>query len=271
LDQPGPEPAGPVPGWPVTTPQPTRASVVPDPFANAQPTPAPALAATPFSVAPPPPGKSPPWIPLAMIAAAIAFGITGAVVLFRPATPAAGPVTIPTPGALTAATATSKSVSAPAPSDLPEPGTTPIVTVVKGSAANAAKTATSATSANQGRSLDLHSLTQNSPGISPVDDQGGEGPKAASQCISEGQVQQVIGLHQTGIRRACWERNPTMKPTVNVGVALTIGADGSAQSVSTTGDEPSVTKCIENDIRNWRFPAMGCVQKTSFSFKFVRQ
>jgi hypothetical protein len=73
------------------------------------------------------------------------------------------------------------------------------------------------------------------------------------------------------IRRACWERNPTTKPTVSVSVALTVGSDGSAQGVSATGDEPSVAKCIENDVRGWHFPAMGCAQKTAFSFKFVKQ
>jgi len=58
---------------------------------------------------------------------------------------------------------------------------------------------------------------------------------------------------------------------VNVGVSMTIGPDGSAQSVAANGDEPSVAKCIENDVRGWRFPAMGCSQKTNFSLKFVRQ
>jgi hypothetical protein len=84
-------------------------------------------------------------------------------------------------------------------------------------------------------------------------------------------VQNVIGLHQVGIRRSCWERSPTTKPSVNVSVALTVGPDGSAQNVTATGDEPSVAKCIENDVRNWRFPAMNCSQKTGFSFKFVKQ
>ena len=84
-------------------------------------------------------------------------------------------------------------------------------------------------------------------------------------------MQQVIGLHQVGIRRACWERNPTVKPTVSVNVSLTVGPDGSAQGVSATGDEPSVAKCIENDVRGWHFPAMGCAQKTAFSLKFVKQ
>jgi hypothetical protein len=52
---------------------------------------------------------------------------------------------------------------------------------------------------------------------------------------------------------------------------LTIGPDGSAQDVRTSGDEVSVADCVENGVREWRFPAKGCSQKTGFSFKFVRQ
>jgi hypothetical protein len=131
------------------------------------------------------------------------------------------------------------------------------------------KPAPSSAPTTAGRSLDLHGLTGGN--VTPTEDPGSEGPKAPGQCFSEGQVQQVIGMHQLAIRRSCWERNPTSKPTVNVSVALTIGPDGAAQSVSASGDEASVAKCIENDVRGWRFPAMGCSQKTSFSFKFVRQ
>jgi hypothetical protein len=56
-----------------------------------------------------------------------------------------------------------------------------------------------------------------------------------------------------------------------VSVSLTIGPDGSPQAVSANADESSVAKCVENDVRSWRFPAMGCSQQTSFSFHFVRQ
>ena len=91
------------------------------------------------------------------------------------------------------------------------------------------------------------------------------------QCISGSQVQQVIANHQVAIRRACWERSPSAKPSANVSVTMTVAADGSAQGVSATGDDPAVAKCIETDVKNWRFPAMGCSQKTGFGFKFVRQ
>ena len=142
--------------------------------------------------------------------------------------------------------------------------------IATGGGPKAAATTTATATAGGGRSLDLHSLTQNS-NVAPAAEDPGDGPKAPGQCFSQGQVQSVIALHQVAIRRSCWERDPTTKPTVNVSVSMTIGADGSPQGVAASGDEGSVAKCIENDVRGWHFPSMGCSQKTGFSFKFVRQ
>ena len=58
---------------------------------------------------------------------------------------------------------------------------------------------------------------------------------------------------------------------MNVTVSLTIGADGTAQGVSASGDEASVASCIASDVRNWRFPAMDCSPRTAIPFHFVRQ
>jgi hypothetical protein len=216
--------------------------------------------------------KQPPWIIIAMIAGAVAFGAVAALSIFVKPSPspagvaqgAAAPTAPPTAPASAAVAATVAMV---------EP--TASVSIVSAApathgGAGGAPRATAAAPATPGRSLDLHSLAGTN--VAPSEDPGGgDAPAAPGQCISGGQVQQVIGLHQVAIRRACWERNPTVKPTVSVSVALTVGADGSAQGVSATGDEPSVAKCIENDVRGWHFPAMGCSQKTTFSLKFVKQ
>jgi predicted Zn finger-like uncharacterized protein len=258
-------------------------AAVPDPFA------APAAISLPGEKAPlvasaslAPPSRSadekrrkqPPWIVIAMIAGAVAFGAVAALSIFTKPAPAPAPVaqgaaaptvaTAPIPSAAPAVTAAPEgtaSAVAAAPSATAARG--PAVAMGGGSHASAAP-------ATPGRALDLHSITGGT--VAPTEDPGGsDAPAAAGQCLSGGQVQQVIGLHQLAIRRTCWERNPTVKPTVNVSVALTVGPDGSAQNVSTSGDELSVAKCIENDVRGWHFPAMGCSQKTGFSFKFVRQ
>jgi hypothetical protein len=93
---------------------------------------------------------------------------------------------------------------------------------------------------------------------------------APGQCFSSGDVQAVIGAHQLELRHACWEVNPTPLQTVTVDVRLVIDTDGTPQAVTTSGDEPSVASCVESQVRGWRFPAMGCRQKTGFGFKFVR-
>src|SRR5260370_7824331 len=124
-----------------------------------------------------------------------------------------------------------------------------------GGGANAVPSATSS-----GRSLDVSGLSR-SP-ILPGEDPGSEGAKAPGQCFSEGQVQQVIGLHQVGVRRACWERNPTTKPTVNVAVALTIRTDGSPQGVTTNSDEHSAPTGHSNTDRPSRLPATGAPPPT---------
>jgi predicted Zn finger-like uncharacterized protein len=253
-------------------------SVVSDPFASipmaaAATAPSAFTAASTFSSLPPPAKKSTPWMALAMIASAIAFGVTTAVVIFARPAPQQAPATgVAVPGASAAARPIPSAVASPlgAP-EIAEPAPNQPLAPFRGPTAAAAPKPITATATATGRSLDLHSLTQNGPAITPSEEQANDGPKAPGQCFSEGQVQQVIGLHQVAIRRACWERNPTTKPTVNVGVSMTIGPEGGAQNVVATGDEPSVSKCIENDVRGWRFPAMGCSQKTGFSFKFVRQ
>ncbi len=224
--------------------------------------------------------KGPPWMAIAMVAAATAFGVTAAIALFlRPQAPPT-PVVVQVPGA-PPTVAAGGTATAPAPTasgDTPDIGPAPTTTgASKPVAMAAAPKATTSSAASQAAPpghgpLNLQGLTGSS--IAPTDDQGGGGgdaPKAPGQCISEGQVQQVIGLHSVGLRRACWERSTGSKTTANVTVSLTIGADGSAQGVSASGDEPSVASCIASDVRNWHFPAMGCSQRTAIPFHFVRQ
>jgi hypothetical protein len=252
----------------------TTAAIAPPATSLAPSTSIPAPAAVPaeFGGAKKPPN----WIAIGMVAAFAAFGAVAAVaVFFRPSsTPTTAPVASVSataaalPAALTATSPTASPSVDPAAASASASGAKPMF-ALNGSRPSTAATASTVTPS--GRSLDLHSLTQNSNVAPTSDDPGSSGPMAPGQCLSQGQVQNVIGLHQVAIRRTCWERDPTTKPTVNIGVSLTIGADGSAQNVSASGDETSVAKCIENDVRGWHFPAMGCSQKTGFSFKFVRQ
>ena len=93
--------------------------------------------------------------------------------------------------------------------------------------------------------------------------------QAPSQCLSECQVQLVIWMHQVEVRRQCWEKRDVVKPTISVSVLLTVDPEGGPQGVSTSGDDLLVAQCIEDQVRGWHFPAVGCTQKVGFAFKFV--
>ena len=270
-------------------------AVVPDPFAPQPaaraamappPAPTPAAAAAFVSATPSfstglrvsavPPKKGPPWMAIAMVAAAAAFGVTAAIaVFFRP--PA--PVVVQVPGApATVAALAPPANTTPSAAPTVDPAPSPTPTASKGVVAMAAgprSTASAAaapTATSTGRGLDLHGL---SPGtnVVPTDDpgSGGDAPKAAGQGVSGAQVSQVVGLHQVALRRTCWERNPSQKTAVNVSVTFTVAGDGTVQGVSASGDEPSIAQCIANDIRGWHFPATGTAQPVNVPFHFVKQ
>jgi len=224
------------------------------------------------SILPPQP-RPIPWIPIAMVAGFVAFGITAAVMFFArpPAEPAAAAPIASVVAPAAAAPVASVAVAVPTFSD-PAPSASAETKVASaghpgaqsGSAAGAAMAPLAPLAT--GKSLNLGGLGGHGPNVEDMESGGVPG-----QCISGSQVQQVIANHQVAIRRACWERSPSAKPSANVSVTMTVAADGSAQGVSATGDDPAVAKCIETDVKNWRFPAMGCSQKTGFGFKFVRQ
>jgi hypothetical protein len=216
--------------------------------------------------------RSPPWIVIGMIAGFVAFGVTAAFVFVRPA-PQPAPVVVQMPAVpQPVATASTPAAASTAP-DAPQPTVAAAPTRASGGGGASRAAANQAQAAQQPapRALDLHSLTQNQTSIAPSDDGAGDAPKAPGQCFSSGQVQQFVSTHQAAIQRTCWERNPSNRLASNVSVALTVDPDGSVQNVSATGDEGSIAKCIEGEVRGWHFPAMGCTQRMSIPFHFVRQ
>jgi predicted Zn finger-like uncharacterized protein len=223
------------------------------------------------SVLPPQP-RPIPWMPIIVTVLAGSFGITTALVLFtRPAAQEAAPATVtsvimvPAPPPTASAAPTAAATAEPTPTASAETKVAsaahPASTAGGGGGGQLAPLAPLSTA----KSLNLGGLGHG-PSADDMESSGVPG-----QCISGSQVQQVIANHQVAIRRSCWERSVSSKPSANVSVAMTVAADGSAQGVTATGDDPAVANCIQNDVKNWRFPAMGCSQKTSFGFKFVRQ
>jgi outer membrane biosynthesis protein TonB len=214
---------------------------------------------------------------IGMVGAFVGFGgMAGYAVFFRPA-PQPAPVVVQMPGAPIPAAPTAPVVASAAAIDTPQPAAAAPAAPARAAvaAAGAAKaapaSAPAAAPAPARGPLDLHSLTQNQTAVSPTDESSGDAPRAPGQCFSAGQVQQFVSNRQSAIQRTCWERNPSNRAAVNVSVTFTVDPDGSVQGASATGDEPSIAKCIENEVRGWHFPGMGCSQKMNVPFHFVRQ
>src|SRR5262249_42379716 len=139
--------------------------------------PAPSLA-TPIPLATDLRGKrQPPWMAIAMIAAAAAFGVTVAIVLFlRPAQQPPAPVIVQVPVAPVATTGAPSPRAPPAP-EMPEPTATPApVKRAPNVPAVPKETAAAAPPSPPARGpLDLHGLT-GQPTVAPTDDPGTDGP-----------------------------------------------------------------------------------------------
>jgi predicted Zn finger-like uncharacterized protein len=277
LDEPVPNPFAPRP--PAAQPIERPIAAAPEALAFVPPA-APAAVPAPervtyASVPPRSSRKGPPWIVFGMIGMFIAFGITAAILVVPTLTRPPAPVATvapppsasppPTPAVSATAAPTTEIVAAAPTSTATATGPRTGGRAAGGTGASAAPSATSG-----GKGLDLSGLT-GGPRVAPTDELSGDGNRAPGQCLTEGQVSQTLAQHQIALRRTCWERNPSAKGSANVTVSLTVGGDGTAQNVSSTGDDPSVAHCIENDVKNWHFPAMGCSQKIAVPFKFVRQ
>ena len=109
--------------------------------------------------------------------------------------------------------------------------------------------------------------------VAPTDDPGGgDAPKAPGQCFSEGQVHAGHRPAPVGHPpRVLGAQHPTTKPTVNVIVSLTIGADGSGAGRLGVGRRALRRQVHRERRAQLALPAMGCSQQTSFPFHFVRQ
>ena len=101
---------------------------------------------------------------------------------------------------------------------------------------------------------------------------GGAGPGAGGGTLDSSSIERVVASHRSGVKRTCWERGGAdQKSSVNVMVSAQVAPDGSVASTSSSGDDPVVGKCIEAQVRTWRFAAPGATTTVNIPFKFVRQ
>jgi serine/threonine protein kinase len=112
---------------------------------------------------------------------------------------------------------------------------------------------------------DLSSLT--GPSIPKPTDSG----PSAGGTFDAGAIERVVNSRKAGVKRTCLDRGGSAGGSTKVTASLTIAPNGSVQNVSTAGNDPSVAKCIEQQLRGWSFPPPGDVKQVQIPFVFVRQ
>ena len=265
-----------------------RVSVAPDPFAMPPPNSAPAAGPFPggaagfygtgaVAVAPQAPAKKPPpWIAIAMVVLAAAFGVTAAIALFLRQPPQAQvPVVIQMPSAGVAPPPPTVATDIPPPSDSIVASSTADGGTKTGGGAIAmhgggpAKPGPTATGP---KAADLGSLlggTGSGPSSGPG---GGSASGGGGSSLTSDQVEGTVRNHAAGVKRTCWEKIGDGKAgSVNVNVTANVAGNGNVSSATATGNDPVIAKCIEGAVRTWQFPPTGGTTTVNIPFKFVRQ
>ncbi len=268
-----PAPAAPPPGYGAFQPVPV-APAAPPPGAPFAP------GASGFgSVAPPAP--APPIVvpavsrrmsPIAvgMIVMFACFGLAAAFLVFGPHAVRAPPPVASAPPVVSAA--------APIPTDIPPPvaataTTAPVAAPDAGGTRVASATPRGPVGSTpkpgpSGVSTDpaLRELLGGPTG--PSTGPGNGGPGAAGPALNEDSIKQVVSQHSLAIRRTCWDRSTSTTPSVKVVVHIEVNGSGQVTQASANGNDPVVARCLENEIRLWRWPGGG---EVNVPFSFIRQ
>ncbi len=265
-------PALPPPPRPVSDPfaSPPAPFALPTDNAGA-PFASPAFLAPSPSIPPPQPKRGAPLWFWPILVFACVFGVAAAVISFRQSAPA--PLVVQMPPATAAATADTRGdIPIPAASvDVLPTSTAPTAKVATvGASGTAPKNGAAPVVTQEKKGLDVSGLLGGAGGPNLG---GGAGPGAgAGGGLDSSSVERVVASHRSGVKRTCWERGGAdQKSSVNVTVSATVAPDGSVSGTSSSGDDPVVAKCIEQQVRAWRFNAPGAATTVNIPFKFVRQ
>ena len=117
--------------------------------------------------------------------------------------------------------------------------------------------------------LPLNLLASNSP--TPKLDTSGPSPSVGGGTFDQSAIERVVSMRKTGVKRTCLDRGGSTASSTKITATLTIAPNGSVQNATTSGDDPAVGKCIENQLRTWTFPPPGEVKTVQIPFVFVRQ
>ncbi|MEO8796568.1 MAG: AgmX/PglI C-terminal domain-containing protein, partial [Polyangiaceae bacterium] len=229
--------------------------------------------AAPLSLAPAPPKKDRNLVPLALFAAAIAFGITAAVLLIGRKEPPVATAPSATPTASVAAP--TASVAAIDPASIPsveQPADSNAVATndkpaTGGRPSSGGKTTSSTAKAVDPSIADLLKGGSNGPAVGG----GGGGGGGSGSALTQGEIENVVNNRKTAVTRTCWEKSGGNVSAANVTCHVTIAANGSVSSTNAEGSDPVITKCIEQQVKGWQFPPSSGSTQVNLPFHFVRQ
>ena len=99
----------------------------------------------------------------------------------------------------------------------------------------------------------------------------GGGGSGGGGGLTQSDISSVVSSRSVAIKRTCYERGNSSANSVNVTAKITVAPSGNVQNVTATGNDGAIAKCIEGQIRTWKFPPPGSTTEITVPFKFVRQ
>jgi predicted Zn finger-like uncharacterized protein len=214
---------------------------------------------------------------LALLFAAVAFGVTAAVVVFsRPQvvvqTVASAAPTIP-PSASATASIAAADIPPPSSAEPADSSAVAVTTPDKPGTTHASGSGKSTAAAATTKATDpsIAALLNGGPGGPTGGTTGGAGPSAGLSALSGSEIEAVVNNRKVGVTRTCWERNNGSLSSANVTCHVTIAANGTVSSSNAEGSDPVVAKCIESQVRSWTFPPSSGSTQVNLPFHFVRQ
>lgn len=214
----------------------------------------------------------PNWIVLGMVVAFGAFGVTAGIAVFfnKAPPPQPAPTIVVTAAAPTATTTSTGENVNPVASVATNPGERPVAGNPN-SGGGRTPTSTGPATTSTGKAVDPSiAALLGGPGGGPSVG-GPSGAGGGGSALSQDAIEKVVQQRSAGVKRTCWERGGGTESNVNVRVHLTIAASGGVQSASAEGNDPIVSKCIENSVRGWSFPPSSGPTTVDIPFHFLRQ
>ena len=86
--------------------------------------------------------------------------------------------------------------------------------------------------------------------------------------ITTAEVASVIATNKVDLRERCFTPKRDIA-SANVNVEIRIDADGSVREATATGSHPGVSTCVENEVKQWRFPARSAPTTQPIRLPFV--